>query len=124
MTKTEMDNYLVSIGGLVRTWRVDKGSIVNANFFEISEGWYPMVKTIIDELITLGWNRKISQVKEKFGGLRFYAVDIPDGGDVIIAKYETLSYKTCETCGKEGSRRKGDWIKTLCDEHSNDRERF
>ena len=34
---------------------------------------------------------------------------------------EDLSCKTCEDCGQPGKSRQGGWIKTLCDEHSNER---
>lgn len=61
------------------------------------------------------------QVKEKFGGLRFYV----DGGDDytrgLIAMAEDMSFRICEVCGKPGQLRQGGWILTLCDEHHNDR---
>lgn len=57
------------------------------------------------------------QVKEKFGGLRFYI----DGGDDIvyamIGMAESMSVVTCETCGSPGRQRSGGWIRTLCDKH-------
>lgn len=60
----------------------------------------------------------VSQIKEKFGGLRFYY----DGGDSYIDGMVDLAEhwaeKTCEECGKPGHLRKDlPWIKTLCDEH-------
>jgi hypothetical protein len=118
MNKEEFEKYLVSIGGLVRTYREDKGPIVTADFFAYSDGWYEMTKNLIDELLALGWDKRINQVKEKFGGLRFYIETYPEGGIDVIRKYEDLSYKTCEKCGKEGVLRKGGWILTLCDEHA------
>lgn len=124
MTKEEMDQYLTSIGGIYRTWGRDRGPITNAHLFEIKGGWYPMVKSLIDELIALGWDRTIHQVKEKFGGLRFYAENIPEGGEAIIAKYEELSYSICENCGKQGVTRQGSWLRVLCDEHSEGKEPF
>lgn len=58
-----------------------------------------------------------SQVKEKFGGLRFYY----DGGDDYIsglsAMAESMSYVTCESCGKPGESTNGGWIKTVCSDH-------
>ena len=64
----------------------------------------------------------ISQVKEKFGGLRFYI----DGGTeeqlVMIDFAEAMSLKTCETCGDRGRSRGGGWIKVLCDKHADERE--
>jgi hypothetical protein len=58
------------------------------------------------------------QVKEKFGGLRFYH----SGGDEYIRAAvdmaEEMSYVTCEVCGNAGKYRNDrPWIRTLCDEH-------
>jgi hypothetical protein len=59
-----------------------------------------------------------SQVKEKFGTLRFYY----SGGDEYISGIEamadSMSAVTCETCGAPGKPRKGGWIQTLCDTHA------
>jgi len=55
-----------------------------------------------------------TQVKEKFGGLKFY-VDSSD--DYILGAInfaEALSYKTCEDCGSRGETNKVGWISTLC----------
>jgi hypothetical protein len=57
------------------------------------------------------------QIKEKFGGLRFYY----DGGDEyisgLVSMAESWAGNTCETCGEKGERRSGGWIRTLCDKH-------
>lgn len=59
------------------------------------------------------------QVKEKFGGLRFYYM----GGDEYIRALEnmaeSMSYRTCKVCGAPGTRTKGGWIRVLCEEHKN-----
>ena len=34
--------------------------------------WLPIVEALVVELIDLGWDRQLAQVKEKLGGLRFY----------------------------------------------------
>lgn len=63
-------------------------------------------------------NFTVDQVKEKFGGLRFYVSCCPSS-EVFgaINMTEALSYWTCEVCGNKGSRRRnGNWLKTLCDE--------
>jgi hypothetical protein len=124
MTKEEMNQYLESIGGLVRTYKVFKGPILTAEYLSVSEGWYDLIKSLIDELIALGWDRRVHQVKEKFGGLRFYVENIPEGGEEIIRKYESLSYKICEKCGEEGQLRggNGQWLRTLCEVHADGRE--
>lgn len=60
---------------------------------------------------------RIAQIKEKFGGLRFYY----DGGDDTIQGMVTMAEvwasRTCEQCGNKGKQRGGGWIRTLCDEH-------
>lgn len=59
-----------------------------------------------------------TQIKEKFGTLRFYY----NGGDDVIDGYdrmaELMSSVTCEVCGNPGKIEtiKG-WVQTLCDEH-------
>lgn len=57
------------------------------------------------------------QVKEKFGGLRFYY----DGGDDeirgMVRLAESLSYRICEECGVMNelvNRNGGGWIRTTC----------
>jgi hypothetical protein len=122
MTKEEFEKYLVSIGGLVRTYREYKGPIVDSGFFQYSEGWYDMTKNLIDELIELGWSKRINQAKEKFGGLRFYIENTTPEINAVVNKYESLSYSICEHCGNDGVLRKGGWIRTLCDEHSEGKE--
>lgn len=59
---------------------------------------------------------RAAQVKEKYGGLRFYMTSINNEIESLIADATELSYKTCESCGKPGKVRKGSWIRTECDE--------
>jgi hypothetical protein len=67
----------------------------------------------------------ICQIKEKFGGLRFYVDGVPykSQGDEWINEAEALSFKTCEDCGKPGelTNSGGYWVKTLCKEHDEER---
>lgn len=60
----------------------------------------------------------VSDVKEKFGGLRIYfygaAPDLAEVIDAICARSETV----CEMCGGPGKPRGPGWIKTVCDEHA------
>lgn len=57
------------------------------------------------------------QVKEKFGGLRFYY----DGGDELIrgavSMAEAMSYRTCDVCGAPGTPNHDGWISTRCEAH-------
>jgi len=62
----------------------------------------------------------VSQIKEKFGTLRFYYT----GGDEFVDGLEhmadSMSAVMCEDCGCPGKSRssKGKWIRTLCDKHA------
>ena len=98
-------------------------------YTECGDGWYD----IIDRLCVVIQNEAnnadyrlseeeketiqplASQVKEKFGGLRFYI----DGGTEwmhgAIHMAEAMSYKICEDCGAQGYKRQGGLVRTLCD---------
>jgi hypothetical protein len=94
--------------------------------FECGDGWYPLINLLcseiqwhIDKNAKEGTTQFVaSQVKEKFGGLRFYG----DGGDKTIHNFiwfaESMSTITCETCGAPGKRRGRGWIYTACDAHT------
>ncbi len=58
------------------------------------------------------------QVKEKFGGLRFYYQGGDDYIRGLVDMTESMSYRTCELCGKPGRNTKGGWINTFCPEHA------
>ena len=117
-SKEKIDSYLESIGGLENGWRTDRPPIKDAHYFECYEGWYPLIKKLIEDLIQLGWNKQVTQVKEKFGGLRFY---INEGSNEVhdrITKAEQESYTICEMCGSPGEiRRDIGWYRTLCESH-------
>jgi hypothetical protein len=116
MTEEDFGKFLEDIGGLENGFYTDRPKIKEVRFFSIGYGWYGIVKDLITDLISLGWNKEVCQVKEKFGGLRFY---INEGSDEIYDRIriaEELSYKTCEVCGIEGKIRGNlRWWRTLCD---------
>ena len=59
----------------------------------------------------------VDQVKEKFGGLRFYYHGGDDVVDGMVRMAESWAAQTCETCGDPGTIRHGGWVRTLCDKH-------
>jgi RNA polymerase-binding transcription factor DksA len=97
------------------------------------DGWEPIIRKVAEAAEKLNnatedpdmWIIAV-QVKEKFGGLRYYVQNAPDEIDDMISEAENASYTICETCGKPGEPRKGGWLKTLCDdchaERNKDRE--
>lgn len=56
-----------------------------------------------------------TQVKGKYGTLRFYMSQYMHKMDAAIHKAEYLSSKTCDVCGKPGRLRGNHWIQALCD---------
>jgi hypothetical protein len=103
--------------------------------FCIGPGWWPIVEKLCSNIQHhIDWQNKnhekhpvveqviAVQIKEKFGGLRFYY----DGGDDtiygMVRMAESWASNHCEECGKPGTSRNGGWIKTLCDEHDKERQ--
>ena len=88
---------------------------------ECGDGWFGIIDNLCQELQKLSdsdGNGQVfaSQVKEKFGGLRFYADGTNAEQDENIDVAENLSNITCETCGSmENVFQTNGWIKTTCD---------
>lgn len=109
--------------------------------FAIGEGWWPIIEALSAQIAYhVKWNHDarerlikdnphglkipeyvepvvVRQVKEKFGGLRFYYDGGDDKVDGMVNMAESWAARTCEKCGNVGSSRKGGWIRTLCDKH-------
>lgn len=113
--------------------RIAKGWIKS---IDCDAGWDWILADLNAKLKYLDFNYKITQVKEKFGTLRFYyepliqkqvVLDIMDD---VVQKAEELSASTCELCGNSsrcsiarlgvkydqtvGIKYNGGWYKTLC----------
>jgi hypothetical protein len=91
---------------------------------EVDEGWYQLVIDCDNELSKIDPKYSLFQVKEKFGGLRYYFQSsepgLRDEMDEIVAKYEEIASKTCEATGLPGVLMKsiGGWRKTLNPEYA------
>jgi hypothetical protein len=118
LASTDFNKFLKSIGGLENGFFSGREPIMDRGFFQVSDGWLPLIQLLIEDLIKLGWDKQLCDSKEKFGGLRFY---INSGSDEIhqrISQAERESYLTCEKCGEPGELRKDSgWWTTLCDTH-------
>ena len=90
---------------------IDCLSVTIADLMKRHPGRKHLTKEEFEETVQV----RVSQVKEKFGTLRFYI----DNGSVevyaAIAMAEAMSARTCERCGNPGQPRRGGWVKTLCD---------
>jgi hypothetical protein len=100
--------------------------VENAGFYGrgcplgIGDGWYYLLDTLCRHLQWLTDKKDMpqvtaTQIKEKFGGLRFYIGGASDIQHELISFTESLSYHICEQCGNPGEKRMGGWIKVLCD---------
>lgn len=90
----------------------------------IQPGWANLVLDLHIALTKLCPDYRVGQIKEKFGSLRYYIFYVSRPEKVIataikllIAGYEDLSSRTCETCGAPGELRDTRWQRTLCDKH-------
>jgi hypothetical protein len=92
--------------------------------FDVEDGWFDLVwmlsLALEDESKQSGVKIEAVQVKEKFGGLRFYTDRSTERTDALIGLAETMSAHTCETCGKHGRTcvKGGSWLKTICKDHA------
>lgn len=114
--------------------------------FDCGDGWYNIIDQLCNNIQShidwrqknrewsIKWNNEnpakarpvedlvpqvvATQVKEKFGTLRFYY----NGGDDtifgMVSMAESMSAVTCEVCGSPGKQQSGTWIRTLCEHHN------
>ena len=99
-----------------------------------SDGWMDIVSKCAEEIVANDPEERVKffQIKEKFGGLRFYT-DIEDYDNEkdkdfyqlissITMKAEIEASKTCELCGVAGTKKNTNrsYIRTLCFDCSRD----
>jgi hypothetical protein len=102
MTTKDFNQFLKPLG---LTWDHNNAPITNGEDFAIAPGWFGITAELITDLISLGWDRVVFQVKEKNGQGRFYLGDnIFNGGDnhkllERIKQWEKLTATTCCWCG-------------------------
>lgn len=106
--------------------------------FKCDDGWFDLLWNlshgIEDEARIRGLNSEstdwpqATQVKQKFGSLRFHLAQYTDATDVLIRQAELASTKICEVCevcgapalSIESSRRQ---VKTVCQANADELQR-
>jgi len=89
--------------------------------FECGKGWYPMLEKLSEDLsVEVKKSNlkefRVTQVKEKFGTLRFYTHNGNDKTRDLINEAENKSAKTCMTCGAEAAvRYDHGYVNCICD---------
>ncbi len=105
----------------------DEHPLLYANMlaFDCEDGWLGLLQELSDKVEAINQKEETPivavQVKEKFGGLRFYVSQHDVEAARAISDAQAKSYAVCETCGSAGSLRKEGWWKTLCDDCCNNR---
>lgn len=90
--------------------------------FECGGGWRFLLGDLLQRIAaTLSDEEKqefqISQIKEKFGTLRFYTYGGSDRIDALVESAERASEITCDVCAGRGRIRNSGWVSVRCDEH-------
>ena len=90
-------------------------------YISCNKGWYPILIELDKNLATLNPDYEIHQVKEKFGGLRYYtnfSYREDEKAINFINEAEAKSFSTCEICGSiEEARVTANahhYLRTLC----------
>jgi len=92
--------------------------------FECGDGWEPLIRKACKAIEA--FNQTVlpdarvvaTQIKEKFGTLRFYVNYYYDAIEPALKEAEKKSAKTCEECGKPGKLRGKFWVYTACRKHT------
>jgi len=106
--------------------------------FAVGPGWWLILKILCNHIhYHVKWKNEqrdkygrgdgcpavtVLQIKEKFGGLRFYYEGGDNTIDGMVRMAESWAAHTCEECGNPGKSRNSGWIRTLCDEHEASRQ--
>ena len=110
-----------SYGCPCKEFELDMENPKNIQYWDLfyPEGWRKIVYKLNADIEAISPGHTIEQIKEKFGGLRYYcSVDDYSKVDDLIIEAEKESMKTCEVCGNFGKiRNNRSWIVTLCDIH-------
>lgn len=105
-----------------RLWH--RFSFMDGVICECGDGWYQLIYTLCVQIENVFTKRgyaikdfTVLQVKEKFGGLRFYTGSTFEEIFALIERTERKSFVTCEVCGDPGEVQPGYWQKVRCEKH-------
>lgn len=107
--------------------------------FAVGKGWWPIIEALCHNIQAhvdhvqeqkAKYNRGegceqpvVAQIKEKFGGLRFYCDHCDEQVWGMIRMAESWADHSCEECGAPGTRHGGGWVRTLCEFHEAEYQR-
>ena len=72
--------------------------------WECGKGWWPLIEKVAAAIDSFnaahpGTPVEVSQIKQKFGGLRIYLHNAPEDLRLLIDEAVAASWHTCEKCG-------------------------
>lgn len=84
-------------------------------------GWLHIIEKLDDDLSEIDPTYTLLQIKQKFGGLRYYCLYKPSFAEEmykLVQKAERQCWKTCENCGvTDGvTTNKQGCVRTYCEE--------
>ncbi len=103
--------------------------------FSIDQGWWSIIQSLCsniqNHIDSVNSNKEkppiveqvvVTQIKQKFGYLRFYY----NGGDDrifgMVSMAESWANAVCEECGAPGTKKTTGYIKNLCHKHFEESE--
>lgn len=86
----------------------------------IPTGWIPLLDRTFDKLLDAGWDRRVSQIKEKLGSLRIHLAQHSKELQRIVWAAEEESMSICDICSAQGKivNKKG-ILAARCEAHEN-----
>lgn len=123
--KSELDEKLCADFPLL--YRDRHGSMQNTCMcwgLDVGDGWYDIIYRLSQKLEAMiakcpddpDFGRPCaSQVKEKFGGLRFYMTESTDEMEAAIRFAEGEASAICELCGEPGELGGKGWLSCRCE---------
>ena len=136
MNQNEIKDYSDPLDKLIQEFPAVFQNVDNSSEYSLPSGWYNILYNLCEELtpILVEERSKIAedpeqplfsvlQIKEKFGGLRFYYMMNTENRELynkiqrLIDIAEDKSYDTCQITGKPGTLCKKGWhFMTLSEE--------
>ena len=84
---------------------------------ECGDGWYSLIDRLCADISKADPHVYVTQVKEKYGTLRFYTNPTTHAVLDRIEAAEQESASVCELCGAGGAKQHGrGWVMTRCDD--------
>ena len=121
MTSKHQNYLLKTYPGLYRQHKLSMRETCMCWGFECGDGWFKLLDALSRKLVKIYPELQATQVKEKYGTLRFYTGGMPEVLEIPVFKTIELacwkSARTCDVCGEPGKLNNEGWISARCEKH-------